>query len=185
MGTLPCWVGQVSRDHPQHQRQAHADRERHGQPGDVDRRHQQDVRQVENHAAQERRAEPFAVGLLQVGQEAAPAGARAAHREGQQQRQQQHADRVVPVEKLEPPFLGGQLLRVRPRSPAQHRDDAHDDRDGIRFNNDHVSILLVWWFNGCVEFQLVGASRRLTDSRITSVVGSRMPPLVCRCGDWI
>ena len=66
---------------------------------------------------------------------------RAAHGERQHQRQQEHADGVVPVEELEPPFLAGQLLGVGPRAPAQHRDDAHHHGDRIRFNDNHDLLL--------------------------------------------
>jgi hypothetical protein len=66
--------------------------------------------------------------LGDVGKEAAARRTGAAKGEGQDQREQQDADRVVPVEQLEPPLLGRELLRIGPRSPAEHRDDAHHHR---------------------------------------------------------
>ena len=68
-GHVACRRRQIGCDDAQHQGQSDADGKGHGQARDVDRRHQQDVRQVEDHAAQKRRAEPLAVGLAQIGQE--------------------------------------------------------------------------------------------------------------------
>ena len=51
--------------------------------------------------------------------------------------QQEHTNGVVPVEELEPPFLARQFLRVGPRAPTQHRNDAHQHRDRIGFHDDH------------------------------------------------
>ena len=81
--------------------------------------------------------QPFAIGLLKVRQKAAPAGARAAHGEREHEGQQEHADGVIPIEQLETPFLAGEFLRIGPRSPAKHGDNAHDDGERIGFDDDH------------------------------------------------
>ena len=78
-----------------------------------------------------------ACGLGQVRQEAPSAAAAAAQREGRQQREQEYAEGVIPIEQLESPLLARQLLGVGPRSPAEHGDDAQDDRQRIRLNDEH------------------------------------------------
>src|SRR5206468_11933378 len=50
------------------------------------------------------------------------------------------ADRVVPVEQLERPLLlARELLRVGPRSPAEHGEHAKRDRDGQSVHYEHGS----------------------------------------------
>ena len=71
-------TGHVVGDHAEDQRQADADREGDGHAGDVDGGDEQDVRQVEDDAADERRAQRGVVGLGQVVEEAAAGGAGAA-----------------------------------------------------------------------------------------------------------
>jgi len=66
-----------------------------------------DVGEIEDHSTQESRAQPFALGLLEVGHKPAPALTHAPEREGQEQRQEQHPQRVIPIEQLKTPFLAG------------------------------------------------------------------------------
>src|SRR5437016_4427213 len=61
----------------------------------------------------------------------------AAHRKSKYQRQYQHAKAIIPVEKLEPPLLAGEFLRIGPRAPTDHRDNAHQHRNRIGLNQHH------------------------------------------------
>ena len=133
----------VGGDDPEHEREADADGEGHGQAGDVDGGDQQDVRQVEDDAPDEGRPEPGRLRLPQVRQEPSAAAPGAPDGEREQQRQQQDADRVVPVEQLEAPLAGCELLRVRPRSPAQHRDDAHQDGKPVGLDDQHEGLRVI------------------------------------------
>ena len=68
-----------------------------------------------------------------------PDDADIAQREREQQREYEHADRVVPVEKLKrPAIFAGQFLRVGPRTPTQHRDDAKQDGHAKIVNDKHA-----------------------------------------------
>ena len=61
---------------------------------------------------------------------------------------------------------------------ARFRQALHfDDHVGVRAADDDDRILGL--------FQLAGDYSRFTDLRTINVVGSRMPPLICLCGDWI
>src|ERR1022692_770966 len=63
--------------------------------------------------------------------------AKGAKRQAEREREQQYADRIVPVKKLEAPFLAGKLARVRPRTPAEHRDEAKYNRERVAMHHKH------------------------------------------------
>ncbi len=132
--------GDVGRDHTEYQREADADRKRHRHARDVDGRDQQDVGQIEDDAARERRAEPSAIRLREVDEKAASVRAAAAQGECQQQRQQEHAEHVIPVEQLEAPLPAGELLGVGPRAPTEHGHDAQADGQRVGLNGNHLAM---------------------------------------------
>ena len=130
-------LAEVVDQHAQHERQSDTYRKGYRQPADRDGGRQQDVGGVEHDAAQKGAAEAVPVGLSQIGQKAASLASDAAEREGRQNREQQYADHVVPVEKLVTPGLAGEFLGVSPRAPAEHRDEAEDDCQRVAVNNEH------------------------------------------------
>ena len=119
-------LAEVVDQHAQHERQSDTYRKGYRQSADRDGGRQQDVGGVEHDAAQKGAAEAVPVGLSQIGQKAASLASDAAEREGRQNREQQYADHVVPVEILVPPRFRGQFLHIAPRAPAKHRHDAEN-----------------------------------------------------------
>src|SRR5271165_2179929 len=79
--------------------------------------------------------------LPQVRKKPAPVPAIASQRKPQRQRQQQHPNAVIPVKQLKSPALLRQLLGIRPRPPAKHRDDAKHHRPRITVENKHLCSL--------------------------------------------
>ncbi len=130
----------VVQDYAQNQRQPNADRKGHRHAGDLDGGHQQDVGQVEYRAAEERVADAGAVGLQQIGEERRAAAAQGAEGRAQNERDQQHAEGVIPVEELEPPARWRELAGVGPRAPTEHRDDAEDDCQGVAVDDIHCGV---------------------------------------------
>ena len=124
-------------DDAQHQRESHAQREGHRKPGQRYRGREQDVRGVEDHAAQHDAADASPFGLREVFEEGTALGPDASHREAQENGEEHHADHVIPVEKLVTPGLAGEFLGVSPRAPAEHRDEAEDDCQRVAVNNEH------------------------------------------------
>ena len=127
----------VVENHAEHQCDAHSD-------GEGDRhacqRHaggEQDVGGIEDDASDEGTEHRRARHLLQVGDEAAAFLARAAQREADEQGEEQDADDVVPVEQFIAPTLGGKLLCVAPRAPANHRDHTEHDGQQITVYDKH------------------------------------------------
>jgi hypothetical protein len=129
--------GQIVDQHPQYQRNANAHREGHRHARYGNGRHQQDIGHVEHDAPQHRRQHIRGTGLPHILQER-PAGlARAPQRKGENHRQQQYADGVIPVKQLEAPGGSGQFLGVGPGAPAQHGDEAEHDGQGVTFDDEH------------------------------------------------
>src|SRR6516225_11476459 len=85
------------------ERKANTHRKRNRHSGNVDRRNQQDVCEIENRSAEQRRVNAGMRNLLEISQERPSSGALAAQREAQYQGQKQNTDRVIPIEKLKPP----------------------------------------------------------------------------------
>ena len=115
---------QVIDDHAQHQRQTHAQRKGDGQSGQRHGGGKQDVRGVEDDAAEQYAAEGLGRSLREIFEEGTPFAADAAQRKAEDQRKKEHADDIVPVEKFITPCPACQFLGVAPRAPAQHRDNA-------------------------------------------------------------
>ena len=111
--------------------------EGHRKSGQRYRGREQDVRGVEDHAAQHDAADASPFGLREVFEEGTALGPDASHREAQENGEEHHADHVVPVEKLVTPGLAGEFLGVSPRAPAEHRDEAEDDCQRVAVNNEH------------------------------------------------
>ncbi len=122
---------------PQHQGQADSDGKGDRHAGDGDGRHQKDIGGVENDSAQKGRAEVGQIGLTEIFQEPAPGIAETAQSEGEDQCHQEHAEHVVPIEQLKPPPPSGQLLRIGPRSPTDHRDHAEKHGHRVAFEYEH------------------------------------------------
>ncbi|MDT4855128.1 hypothetical protein FQZ97_894690 [compost metagenome] len=72
----------IIHDHPQHQGQPYPHREGHRQPGDGNRRRQQDIGRVKHHSADKRAPDILPLGLLQVREEAATGLSQASQRKG-------------------------------------------------------------------------------------------------------
>src|SRR6516165_3666530 len=136
---------------------AHGKRNRHS--GDIDRRNKQNVCEIENRSAEQRRVNAGMRNLLEVRQERPSSGALAAQREAQYQGQKQNTDRVIPIEKLKPPAFARQFLRVRPRTPAKHRNYAEDDGPRITLQNEHFRSLRIDGDNQQFNLSWDGASR--------------------------
>src|SRR2546429_9533191 len=94
-------------------------------------------RSIEDTPTEQRRADARRGGLRQVGGEGSPLGSAATEGDPQRQREQQHAERVIPVKQLEAPVLAGELPGVCPRTPAKHGDDAQHDRERIAMHYEH------------------------------------------------
>ena len=124
-------------DDAQHQCQSDTQRKGDRQPRHGHRRREQDVRGIEDHAAQHDAPHAARIGLRQIGQERTPLGADAAHGEPHDERKEHHADDVVPIEKFVAPALRSQLLGVAPRSPAHHRDEAEKHCEGVTVDDKH------------------------------------------------
>ena len=69
---VPARLGHIRRDYAQHEGQADAHRKSNGHARDVNGGHQEDVRQVEDHAAQKRDTHVLATGLLEIGAKPRP-----------------------------------------------------------------------------------------------------------------
>src|SRR6185436_4372897 len=78
------------------------------------------------------------VGCLQILQEPFSAAAAGAQGEGIEERDQEDADRVVPVEELEAVALGG-LVGVGPGPPADGARDHHQHGQAEGVGHEHVS----------------------------------------------
>ena len=122
------------------QREADPHREGHRHAGDINRGHQQQVRHVEDRAARHRIKHGRDWRLRHVVQKRRSHVSQAPRRQSPEDRAHCHADRVIPVEKLEA-ITGAQLQRVRPRSPAQHSQDRQAQRGQIRFGSEHRKFL--------------------------------------------
>ncbi len=129
-------------DHTEHQRDADPQRESHGHAGDGCGRRQEDVGRIEDHAAEQDPAETGSGSLSQVLEEGTSLRTEAAQGEGEQQRKDDHADHIVPIEQFIPPALGGQFLGIAPGTPAEHRDKAQDDRERVAIDNKHNVLIL-------------------------------------------
>ena len=137
---VPLGREHVALHRPDHQRQADAHRKCHRHARRVDAHHQQNIRDVEEDAAEDGGPDRAAWRAAQVLDKRHPRRARAAQRECEHQGEREHADRVVPIEKLKRPFiLARQFLRIRPRPPTQHRDDAKQHGDAEIVNDKHAS----------------------------------------------
>src|SRR5882757_3142933 len=79
--------------------------------------------------------------LRQVRQKGPPIGTIVAKRQPESKGEQQNSDRVIPIKKFETPALFCQLLRIGPRPPAEHRDDAEHHRPSITVQNEHLRSL--------------------------------------------
>src|SRR6266851_6915219 len=75
--------------------------------------------------------------LREIREERTARSAMAAQRESENQRQQQHADGVIPVEQFEPPALAGKFLGVGPGTPAKHGDHAKHHRPSVILQDKH------------------------------------------------
>jgi len=124
-------------NHPQHQSQPHAQRKSYGQTGQRYRSGQQNIRSIENHAAQQHTADAAPVCLSEIGDETAAFAAEASERESGQDAEQQHADHIVPIEKFVTPAFRSQFLRVSPRTPTEHRHETKHDGQCIIIYNKH------------------------------------------------
>src|SRR6516162_8150258 len=80
-------------------------------------------------------------GLGKIGEKEPAVGSGTAEREAEEERQEQYTDRIVPVEELEAPAFAGEFLRVGPRSPAEHGDNAENHGPGITVQNEHLWLL--------------------------------------------
>src|SRR5208283_5142081 len=65
----------------------------------------------------------------------------AAQGESQNYRQQQHSNGVIPIEQFKAPSFFRQLLGVRPRTPAKHRDYTEHNGPRITLQNKHFRSL--------------------------------------------
>jgi hypothetical protein len=120
-----------------HQSQTDAHGKRHGQSGDRYRRHQQDVGDVEDDPAQKRVNNVALVRRGQVLEKAVGAGGvGAAQRHTDQQRAEQNAPDVIPIEEFKAPILA-EFLRVGPASPAEHAEHHHHQRHGVNLGDEH------------------------------------------------
>ena len=124
-------------DHAENQREAHAQRECDGHAGQRGRGGEQDIRCVEDHAAQQCARDIGSGGLSQILQERPAFGTEAPHRQRKDQREEEHADHIVPVEEFVTPGFGGHFLGVAPGAPAQHRHETEDDGQCVTVDNKH------------------------------------------------
>src|SRR5277367_4564854 len=125
---IPFGLLQVTGDHPHHQRNPNRNRKSNRQPRHVNRRHQQQVRQIKNRPADKRVNNVRAVRRSHVFQKTRRIIRSASHRERQHHRHQKNPHRIIPVKKLEPVILHA-LERVRPGAPTNSRSNHHYQRN--------------------------------------------------------
>src|ERR1035437_3121556 len=88
--------------------------------------------------ADQRRQNEAPVRLVQVLPRGRPRRSETAQRVSKYQAEQEHADRVVPIEQLERPLLfARQFLRIGPRSPPEHGDHAEYNRHMQAIHDEH------------------------------------------------
>ena len=131
--------------HAYGQCQADAHGEGHGHAGQRDGCTQQDIGSIEDDAAQHSTPESSGSHLLKVGHEAASALADAAQGKAHDNGEEEHADDIVPIEQFITPALGGKFLRVAPRAPANHGNDAQH----------HGQYIIVYDKHSCIEYGFI------------------------------
>lgn len=130
----------VAEDDSFNERDADGEREGDGESGDFDSGDEEQIGDVEDESA-ERGVEEIACGCaVEVEQEAGGAVRRGAHGEGEQQGEQNDADGIVPVEKLEA-IAGRELEGVGPRSPADGAGDHHEKGEAKGERDEHERFL--------------------------------------------
>jgi hypothetical protein len=136
---LPCGAKYVAFHGSDHQRETDANGKCHRHACRVDRDHQEDIRNVEQNAAEDGGPDRASLRGVEIFEKRHSGSAGIAKREREEHRECEHADRVVPVEELKrPAIFAGQFLRVRPRTPAQHGDDAKQDGQTKIVNDEHA-----------------------------------------------
>ena len=127
-------------DHAQNERQPNSDGKRYGHPRDIDRGYEQNVRDIEDDASRERPAQRRRGRLTEVRDKVATNLPLRTHRVRENERRQQNAEHVIPVEEFITPFLIDEFLSVGPGTPAEHRDDAENDRQNVSRTQIHNSL---------------------------------------------
>jgi hypothetical protein len=132
------WRKNVAFHGSDHERETDANGkcDRHARRVDAD--HQENIRNVEEDTAEDRPPDRAVRRAAEVFEKRHSGGAGIAKREREQDGECEHTDRVVPIEELKrPAILTGQFLRVCPRTPTQHRDDAKEYGDTKIVNDKH------------------------------------------------
>jgi hypothetical protein len=137
-GSIALGRKNVAFHRPDHQREAdaHGKRNRHARRVNSD--DEENIRDIEEDAARYRGPDRGLRPAAQALQKRHAGRTRAPEREREQQGERKHANRVIPIEELKRPFVfAGQFLRVRPRPPTQHGDDAKQNGDAKVVNDKH------------------------------------------------
>ena len=106
----------------------------------VDSRDQEQIGDIEDEPADERRNDVAPVGDGHVGEKSLAATAGRAQGERQDERDQKDADGIVPVEEFEPVVLR-HLAGVGPRTPANGARNHHHHGHGESLWNEHATPL--------------------------------------------
>src|SRR5579863_953656 len=133
---IPLWLQFVAQRHADHQRDPYGNGECNRQSRHVDSRDQQQIRQIENRAARERGSHVRAARRVNIFNKGKRPAVNAAHGQREDQRNQENADGVVPVEKFEAVILHA-FVSVGPRAPADGAGDDHQQRDGKTMRRVH------------------------------------------------
>jgi hypothetical protein len=78
--------------------------------------------------------------LLQISHETSAVLAETAQCKRRQKGKKKNADDIVPIEQFKPPGFASQFLRVGPRTPAKHGDDAENNSKQVILNNEHGGV---------------------------------------------
>ena len=135
---IACRRDDVVQHCTQHQGQPGADGKRYRHAGDGDRIHDQDVAHTEDRSPGKRQPYAARAGRLQVEEHAiGRCGMQPAQGKRNDHGAKRETDGVVEVEKLKEP-LPGELLSIRPSSPAQHAQGHEKERGGVAVWSEHV-----------------------------------------------
>jgi len=133
---IPFGLKDVTRHNANDESNANGNREGRSQAGHIDRGNEQEVRKIEDSAADERIEKIRPVGRMDIVEEAGGIVGCAAHRKGQHQRDKENPDGIVPVKKFKAIILHA-FVGVCPRAPADGARNHHQKSESEAVRNKH------------------------------------------------
>src|ERR1700721_1346698 len=133
---IPFRLQRITQNYSYDQRDANRNRKRDGQSGHINRGYEQEVGKVKQSSADQCIDNVRGICGVNVVQEARGIVARASHGEGKNQGDQEYADSIVPVKKLEAIILDA-LISIRPGPPADGAGCHHQKGDLETVRSEH------------------------------------------------